>query len=407
AACFDHGWRGVEGAADAALVARICARRGIPFFTGAADAEPIRPRRLSPEAAARGARYAFLASVCRREGFAAVATAHHARDQVETLLLRSCRGGRREGRAGILPVTALQGIEVVRPLLAVPAASLVAHAEQRRLPFREDGTNADPRFPRNRLRSRAAAPGIEVDAAAIVRLESLRRRLVEAAAVHAVERLVRQSGTEARVAAAPLLGMRSELRREVLRRSFHLVAAAEVPLPERALDGLERVLASPRGGRICLAGARAHVSCGELLLAPAGAPDPASGDAPRELCEAFDVAALRGRLVVRPWQPGDRVELRPCRGSAAPGVSPTKGGRKKVKEVFREARLPAWQRTGYPVVADDEGVLWVPGLWRGARALPRAGRPVCRVRIPDLAQVREAAARPLAAAAWSCEVALA
>jgi tRNA(Ile)-lysidine synthase len=373
AAYLDHGLRGVEGARDAELVAELCARRGVPFFAGAADVSRLARRsRRSLEAAGREARYAFLAAVARREGYAAVVTAHHAGDQVETLLWRLARGGRPEGLAGILSVARLAGVEVVRPLLEVDPKRILSYAEERGVPFREDATNRDPRFLRNRLR-RLVAPRVRPrDAAALVRLFGLERRLVESAGERFEARLVAAAEAGVRLPAAPLAALHARLRREVLRRAFHRVARPSDPLPERALDLVEGLLASPRGGAAALPGVRARVSCGWLMLERAG---PAREPVPARLrmfsaeplCEAFDAAEVEGPLVLRSWEPGDRIAA--------------SHGRKKLKELFREARVPAWERPRYPVLADARGVLWVVGLRRGTRALPRPGRPALRVRI--------------------------
>lgn len=391
AAYLDHGWRGREGQADAAFLAESCARRGIPFYAGGTGTrtQPCAGRR-SPEAAGREARYAFLAGIARREGYAAVATAHHADDQLETLLWRLERGGCDEGLAGVLPVATIAGVEVVRPLLRVARKALVAYAEHRRLPFREDVTNGDLRFTRNRLRHLAAPRVSHADAVALLRWASLHRRLVESAAERVEQWVTVDASGHVRGPAERLALLPRELTREVLRRMFHHVADPAAALPERALDQLQRLLTSAPGGRTALRGVRAHVSCGWLLLERGGDERP---HAPREGVEevlarvaqqqglraAFHPAEVQGRLVVRAWKAGDRIEVgRSSRGDTA--EKPT-AGRKKVKDVFREARVPVWERRGYPVVADDRGVLWVPGLRRGARALPRPGSRALGVRL--------------------------
>lgn len=364
AACFDHGWRLGEGRHDAALVERFCASRGVEFFAGC-TAEVATRRRLSPEAAARRERYGFLAATARRAGFAAVATAHHANDQAETVLLRAARGGRLEGLGAIAPAATVAGVEVLRPLLDVAQAALVAHAERRGLPFREDATNADTRFTRNRLRAAVAGRLDPAAAATVARLHRLRRRLLEGAATAVLRETVAAEGPGVRVDIERLRGFPSSLRREVLRAAFHRVAPPERRLPERALDAVERLMIGGTGGSVHLPDARVHVSCGSAVLGP---PDvlPSVG-AFDELVESFDAADVRGPLVVRAWRPGDRVTL---------GES---GGRKKVKDLFRESRVPAWERGAWPIVADAEGVLWVPRLRRAARARPRAGRPAYSV----------------------------
>lgn len=381
AAYLDHGLRGETSRRDGDLVGALCARRGIPFYRGSVDVRSLaRQTRRSLEAAGREARYAFLADVARREGFAAVATAHHADDQVETLLLRLERGGREEGRAGIRPATRIAGVLVLRPLLAVPRTELVAWAETRRLPFREDATNADLGLERNRLRALAAPHVAREDAAALTRLAGLRLRLLDAAG-DAVEgallgelRRSRDDGAGTAEAvelpARPLAALDAALRRELLRRAFHRVAPSSVPLPERALDQLERVVVSRMGGAVWLRDTRARVSCGCLRFEGGTGRESdlrEEWQPGAEHIELFDPSAIEGALRLRTPEPGDRLELA--------------YGRKKLKELFREARVPVWDRGRYPVVADDRGAVWVVGLARGVRGLARSSGPALWVRV--------------------------
>jgi tRNA(Ile)-lysidine synthase len=107
------------------------------------------------EAALRTARYAALVAIARDCGANAIATAHCAEDQTETVLLALFRGSGLDGLAGMPPRRPLaEGIDLVRPLLRVTHAEL--HAELRRigLPYAFDPTNAEVRYRRNALRAR-------------------------------------------------------------------------------------------------------------------------------------------------------------------------------------------------------------------------------------------------------------
>jgi tRNA(Ile)-lysidine synthase len=147
----DHGWRGPEeAAADRAVVAALAARLGIPHDV---LGPPPEPRRT--EDAARRFRYTALGTLAARHGCGKVATAHHARDQLETLLLRVARGSGPAGLRGIPERRPLSGgaLEVVRPLLWASAADVRGYAVERGLPFRDDPTNAV--LDRDRVRVRA------------------------------------------------------------------------------------------------------------------------------------------------------------------------------------------------------------------------------------------------------------
>ena len=146
AAHFDHGMR-PRSAADADWLAGVCAAWELPLIARRA------PQALYGETAARTARYAFLSQAMREVGARRIATAHHADDQIETVLYRVLRGTGMHGLAGI-PVR--RG-PIIRPLLRFRKTELVAYAVTHDIGVREDPTNETDRFVRNRIR-RALIP---------------------------------------------------------------------------------------------------------------------------------------------------------------------------------------------------------------------------------------------------------
>ncbi len=154
AVTVDHGFR-PESAAEASLVAHVCAGLGVPHATLAWTGAKPRANRAS---AARRARYALMAAWCRAEGIVWLLTAHHVDDQAETLLMRLARGAGAAGLSGIRAVRQLGGgVAVARPLLAARKADLVALCEAESLPFVDDPTNRDPAYDRTAARALLAA----------------------------------------------------------------------------------------------------------------------------------------------------------------------------------------------------------------------------------------------------------
>lgn len=146
----DHRLR-PDSAIEAHAVAALCAVRAIPHatlaWTGGKPAANL-------QAAARAARYRLMGEWCRVHGVAWLATAHHADDQAETLLMRLARGAGSGGLAGIRAVRALTGgVTLLRPLLAVGKADLAALVAAAGLTAADDPSNADPRFDRTRARA--------------------------------------------------------------------------------------------------------------------------------------------------------------------------------------------------------------------------------------------------------------
>lgn len=146
AATVDHQLR-PESRTEAEAVAAICARLGVPH-----DILPVRVEG-SIQAAARAARYAALADWCVAHGLTHLATAHHADDQAETLLMRLARGAGLGGLAGVRRQRELRsGVTLVRPLLGARKAELEAIVRDAGLTPALDPSNADPAYDRTAAR---------------------------------------------------------------------------------------------------------------------------------------------------------------------------------------------------------------------------------------------------------------
>lgn len=146
----DHGLR-AESAAEAATVAAACASRGIPHAMLVWQHDGIATRK---QERARAARYELLGDYCAAHGFDILLTAHHADDQAETVLLRFAKGSGAKGLSGMRASRALsEKVMLLRPLLSVSKADLVAYAAAAGVPVTEDPSNTDPHYARARLRA--------------------------------------------------------------------------------------------------------------------------------------------------------------------------------------------------------------------------------------------------------------
>ncbi len=145
----NHQLRGPDSDADEAFVRRICEEWKTPFFSRKAEIREIaRKNRLSLEEAGHQVREKIFAEVRRVEKFDVVATAHHRRDQAETILMRLLKGAGVEGLAGIR----LQRPGIIRPLLFAGDEQIENYCQIHKIAFREDKSNADLRFLRNQVR---------------------------------------------------------------------------------------------------------------------------------------------------------------------------------------------------------------------------------------------------------------
>jgi tRNA(Ile)-lysidine synthase len=150
-ATVNHGLR-AEAAQECALVAAVCAARGIDCAV--LDVE-VAGGNVQREA--RRARYSALSGWAQTQGLAAIATAHHADDQAETLLMRLGRGSGVAGLAGVREQGEVAGAQVIRPLLGFRREELVRVTEAAGIAAAQDPSNADPHYDRVRMRQNLAS----------------------------------------------------------------------------------------------------------------------------------------------------------------------------------------------------------------------------------------------------------
>ena len=356
AAHYNHGLR-PEAEEEEDFVRCWCAGRGIPLHTARGDTRSYcKIFGTSLEEGARQMRYRFLEGTRRRLGAWAVATAHHQGDQAETVLFNLVRGAGAWGLRGIAP---RQGDTLIRPLLSTPREAIDGYVGERGIPYREDASNCDTRFPRNRIRHNVLPQLREINpqaAAALGRTAAIMAVQTEWLEREALRRL-------------------PDLRREPWGVSADLrdFRALDGPLPAAALRVMLRTAGAP--GRDLTAGqlsAAAQVAPGRTAALPGGAyvsagegrlrvecpprpPEPVwlprDGEARwgdwRITCRTgpaesdagtlvLPAAALSFPLLVGPWHPGDRIWDR--------------RGKRSVKRLFQDAGVPVSRRDQFPVL---------------------------------------------------------
>lgn len=360
----DHRLR-AGGEADAACAAAACARLGVPF-----ESVAVTVRRGNVQAQARSARYAALRAAAARVGATRIATGHTRTDQAETVLLRLLRGAGARGLAAIPPRRGM----LVRPLIDRSRAEGIAFCGRAGLVFRDDPTNATPRFTRNRLRLSlwpallALAPAAE---RALARAADLARS--DERALSARARLI--AGSDGSVALSALAAEPLAVRRRLVRRLWRLAGGGgelEAKHVEAAL-----ALSRRRGpGRVALPGGL-EVRCryGRLELGPRSRPHPGAfaevpvpGPGRYTIPGRGDVeiaarapAAIPWPLSLRNRRPGDR--FRPEGGRGA----------KKLKGWLIDRKIPREARDGLLVLAADRDVVALPELGAFAQGVGPTG----------------------------------
>lgn len=403
-----HGLRGAEADADAEFVQRLAWRLGVPCVVERAEVA-ARARRdgISVEMAGRAARHAVFHRVARALGADRVATAHHADDQVETLLLRLLRGTGLQGLGGMAPCAVVQGLTLIRPLLEVTHEDLVAFLEAHGLRWREDASNRDTAILRNRVRLELL-PFLAAHFQGAVRANLLRT----ASAVRDDQAWLDQmAGPWMKKARLRTDALRLDRLRAIpvaARRRVLVAWMLEQGIPGERLDfdlwtRLEDWLAGDKA-RMSLPGGRMLVRSGSaltlvqsdqgrvaprtlLVQVPGQAQDAAWGltvrtrmahgvvrdrarkPGPGRFVATLAAGKLAGAdLVVRTRKPGDRMRPYGLAGSV------------KLQDVLVDLKVPRAGRDCIPVVTCGDEIVWVPGYRVAAAwAVPGPRAPCIRV----------------------------
>src|SRR6266571_4062921 len=240
---LNHKLRGEAGTRDAAAVAGIAAAWGLPVTIGEVDVPALaRQERRSLEDTARAARYRFLRQVAQGQP---IAVAHHADDQVETLLLHWLRGAGLAGMVGMLP----RQQNIIRPLLEVNHAETVAYCRRHDIVPVEDASNTDPHFLRNRIRHEllplleSLNPGIRATllrAADVMRIDAgWIKEQIDACWLDIV---IAEHDTNIRLSLGALLVLPLSIQRHLLRRVTARLCAGQSPLELRHYMLIEDLL---------------------------------------------------------------------------------------------------------------------------------------------------------------------
>lgn len=393
-----HGIRGVAADEDAAFVAALAAQYGLPFHLHAVDTPAYAQRhRETLEEAARNLRYAEFRNLLEQRQADAVLTAHTLDDQAETVLLKLLRGAWTEGLGGIHPIVQCPRGVILRPLLGVRRVEIETWLHELAQPWRDDATNADTTFTRNRVRNHLlpelAAYNPQI-AASLGQLAALARDedaywqqemdrllpslLLPGRAVRGGGRAVstQPGGNSLGMELGRLRALTPAVRRRVLRESARRLSVNLAFEPvSRLMAMIESAdnKAAPRREQLT-AQLRAERTARELRLifedAPTASRTAKSGIAPVEVfipgeCIATEyglriVATLRSAhgtqagpasamepLVLRTPKPGDRVRLRYT------------SGKKSIKDVFSRLHLDSSQRPAWPLIAWRDEIVWM------------------------------------------------
>ncbi len=371
---FNHRLRGEESDRDEVFVRELCAGLGVELFCGSGDVRAFASERsMGIEEAAREMRYAFLERTAEQHGFDRIATAHHAEDNAETVLLNLIRGSGLRGVSGIPPVRG----KLIRPLLCVTRGEILTYLEDIGQNYVTDSTNREDDCARNRMRHRVLPLLAEENPAALEHIsaasELLRRD--EEYLTSCAERFMRAhcEGNELPIAAfldlpeavgtRVLRQMLGQLSRKHIDAVYAICASAEAhasaDLPGRRVrKERDRLILDQRESAPIK---KTELLYGETLLPEAGyrilrrkaVPGEEIHNSFNTFC--FSCALIRGKMFVASRAPGDSVRLL------------GRGCTKTLKKLFSEVGLPLSERERTPVICDEAGVAAVYGFGTAER----------------------------------------
>lgn len=364
--------RGADSDEDESLVAAFCRKKEIPFHTQRFDTKAFAGERgWSTQMAARELRYAWFEELATDRKLDRIATAHHLQDNLETLLLNFTKGTGPRGLTGI-PV---KTDRIIRPLLHAGPEQILSYLEQNGIPWREDLSNRDDHYQRNRVRNRVIPllkminPGLEhtfsvnlerfLDLEAVFE-ESLRNfeaalsktdggiRIPPEALSHKpgitllLEEFLKKYGFN-RQDTLLVLNV-SETGKKVLSPTHALIREREHWwLTEKA--GLEKETATEAeitGEGIFPAGQR-YLSV-KLTDTDTTNPDYLNPDT-----AWLDADKVSWPLRIRPWKSGDRFIPFGMKGS------------KLVSDYLKDSKVSASEKKDQWVVEDSSGIFWLAG----------------------------------------------
>ncbi len=381
---FNHGLRGENSDADEHFVADLATRHELLFFVAHGPvAEHAAAERVGLESAGRELRYQWLTSIAGEHRFDVVATAHTADDQAETVLMKFLRGAGSRGLAGIYPVMIrgeAEQIRFVRPLLSTTRAEIEAYLASLDQPWREDESNLDRHFLRNRVRHELL-PLLERDYN-----PNIRQRLNERAGINRaeeafwdelIEPALRKVRTPERQLRLREFGeFAVALQRRVLKRfleeqkvecdSQHVEAVrccalgellrVELPGNWVACREADCLMLQHPDNEPPKTGYSYKIAVpGDVVLPEIGCrlrivPVPAAFAGEAELGTLLRADLIGSEVCVRNWRPGDRYH-----------VAYT-GKEHKLKTLFLEWKIPASERPLWPVMLKGTDIVWVRDL---------------------------------------------
>lgn len=394
----NHQLRGIESQEDARFVAELCKTKKIPYrICEVSVQEKIQKEGGNKQAVARQLRYDAFYETAKKWGIHKIALAHHADDQVETLLMRLLRGTSISGLAGMAHIREWRGLQIIRPMLHIFREDVERYlTESHFVSPRYDSSNDSLDYTRNRIRHQLIPELLTYNPQmkeALLRLSEITKseeeiwmRLTEEAMKSTV---IKKYQSDYWLDVKKFLDLPVALQRRTVK--LILDCLVRNGRSEISLETIERVRNFFQHQH---PSAEYHIKGGIFVkkeydqLWITYLPDKRTTEKPKppivrlkipgvtqlpdyhgemkgvlltkQLFQikrdkntvAFDAEQIKQPLYVRPRKNGDRMSCFGLKGS------------KKIKDLFIEAKLPRRKRDHYPIVVMGDQILWIPGIRR-------------------------------------------
>ncbi len=376
----NHQLRGAESNADEKFVRSLAAKYECPIFVSRVPTKQrAREEGVSIQESARELRYAFFQKQRKAFGADAVATAHNADDNAETVLFNLCRGTGIAGLAGI-PVRQKEG-NIIRPLLFAERKEIEAYARGMRISFREDSSNRSEKYSRNFLRhtifpalKRRINPAIAQTLQHTSEIMKLCSEYVNGEVEESLQQLFHERKGEVSLNVEQLRRKHSLLQLEIFRTlleriyvepSFERIAAVHSLIhaqkgtvvecgggwvAERSASEIifhKKNKRAAFGRKLTVPGTITVNGC-SLTVKEKNTPPTHFEDDPQRAY--VDAGTLKFPLTVRAWKNGDRF------------IPLGMNKEKKVSDFFIDQKIPLFRKRTIPIVTSGDAIVWIAGL---------------------------------------------
>lgn len=378
-----HGIRGTEADEDLCFCEEFCHLYQIPFYARSCDAPKFsKDQRLCLEEGARILRYQALQTVADKKGYNKIATAHTASDQAETVLFHLIRGSGLQGLRGIPS----KRNNIIRPLLPFYKEEILDYLKNRHIEFREDSTNADTLYTRNRLRIKILPEMKNINPAterSLVRFSQVADE--QCSLICSVcdqwekDNQTDPESSKVRLQALLDLYHKKEMRPIVREEISRMARKEEIVIDFQHFKAMEALLNFPSEGKLIQISNgfsfqikdgflhfgrneiksegieyQVNLHVGENALPISDIVIKLSDKRRGKVINinkklliihaAFD--KIEGSLFARNRKDGDRVVIG--------------GMTRSLKKLFQDAKVPSHRRDRIPIICDQKGIVWIP-----------------------------------------------